>query len=315
MRIAVVGAGAIGGLIAGALARSGAEVAVVARGAHLEAIRRHGLAVRSAHLGDFVARVEAAPDLRALGSFDAILVTVKSHQWLPLLEQFAPYAESDTTVATFQNGFPFWYYRDKWLESVDPGGRILRTFAYERLVGGVVHASGNVVEPGVVRHLGQWIFPMGAPAGGESARTRQLAAAFVRAGLVAPVEVEIRRAVWRKLFGNAALNPVSALTRATTQTMLRDPRTRALIRSIVEECRAVAAASGIDVAESLEDRVAYIEGLADVKTSMLQDLEANRPLELEPIVGAVVELAARLRVPVPHLETVYALAKTIEPAG
>ncbi|MHB1770035.1 MAG: ketopantoate reductase family protein, partial [Minisyncoccota bacterium] len=133
MRIAVVGAGAIGGLIAGALARSGAEVAVVARGAHLEAIRRHGLSVRSVHLGDFVAAVEAAPDLRALGSFDAILVTVKSHQWLPLLEQLAPYAASDATVATFQNGFPFWYYRDKWLESVDPGGRILRTFAYERL--------------------------------------------------------------------------------------------------------------------------------------------------------------------------------------
>lgn len=312
MRIAVVGAGAIGGFIAGALARAGNDVAVVARGAHLAAITRHGLRIRSTHLGEFTASVAAADDLRKLGAFDVVLATFKAHQWDALLEQFIPYAHTGTAIVTLQNGFPFWYHRDQWLERVDPGGRILRTFDYGQLVGGVVHASGNVPEPGVVQHMGQWLYPMGDAAGGVSPRVERLSRMFVEAGLQAPIESEIRRAVWRKLFGNVALNPVSALTRATTHGMLRDEGTRAVIMAMIDESRAVAAASGVDVAETIEDRMKHIDSLADVKTSMLQDLEARRALELEPIAGAVVELAGRLGVPVTHVETVYSLTRRLE---
>ena len=315
MRIAVVGAGAIGGYVAGALSRSGVDVAVVARGAHLAAIQRNGLRVRSSHLGAFVAKVEASDDLRALGAFDAILVTLKAHQWAPVLEQFRPFAHTATAIVTLQNGFPFWYYRDQWLESVDPGGAILKTFAYEQIVGGVVHASGNLPDPGVIEHMGGSLYPIGEVSGAPTDRVRKLSEVFAEAGLDAPVQDDIRRAVWRKLLGNVALNPASALSRATTQTMLRDEYTRALLRAIVEECRAVAQASGVDVAETVDDRMKHMDSLADVKTSMLQDLEAHRPLELEPIAGAVVELAARLNVEVPRVESVYSLTRLLERAG
>lgn len=312
MRICVVGVGAIGGYVAGALAHSGVDVSVVARGTHLEAIVRDGLRVRSTHLGEFVVRVPASDDLRTLGAFDAILVTVKAHQWAPILEQFSPFAHTSTAIVTLQNGFPFWYYPDRSLETVDPGGRILRRFDYEQIVGGVVHASGNVPEPGTIDHMGGSLYPIGEVSGPPSERVARLSQLFADAKMEAPVQDDIRQAVWRKLFGNVALNPASALSRATTQTMLRDERTRALIVSIVAECRAVASASGCDVGETLDDRVAHIDKLADVKTSMLQDLEARRPLELEPIAGAVVELARELRVPVPRVDTVYALTRLLE---
>lgn len=308
----MVGVGAIGGYIAGALAKSGVDVSVVARGAHLEAIQRDGLRVRSSHLGAFAVRVPASDDLRTLGAFDAVLVTVKAHQWGPMLEQFAPFARSATVIVTMQNGFPFWYYPDRSLETVDPGGRILRSFAYGQIVGAVVHASGNVPEPGVVEHMGGSLYPIGEVSGPPSERVARLSTLFSQAGLDAPVQDDIRRAVWRKLFGNVALNPASALSRASTQAMLRDEGTRALIVAIVEECRTVARAAGCDVAETLDDRIAHMDRLADVKTSMLQDLEARRPLELDPIAGAVVELARDLQVAVPHVDTVYALTRLLE---
>ncbi|HEY8313524.1 MAG TPA: 2-dehydropantoate 2-reductase [Candidatus Baltobacteraceae bacterium] len=311
MRVAVVGAGAIGGFIAGALARSGIDVSVVARGAHLTAIIRDGLRVRS-QLGDFSVSIPAAADIRDLGGFDWILVAIKAHQWAAVLPQLAPYAGTPATIVPMQNGLPFWYFPDRSLDSVDPGGLLRRTFADAQLVGAVVHASGDIPQPGVVHQLGGKLYPIGELDGRRSERVAFLAAMFENAGLEAPIQTNIRREVWRKLLGNVSLNPVSALTRATIGPMLEDPDGRALIRAIMQETIATAKAAGCDPEIDAEERIVFASRLAGVKTSMLQDLEARRPLELDPIVGAVVELACELGVDAPRTSAVYALTKLLD---
>jgi 2-dehydropantoate 2-reductase len=311
MRLAVFGAGAIGGFIAGALARSGVDVCVVARGAHLDAIRAHGLRI-SSQLGDFTVNVSASDDLRDFGELQYVLITFKSQQWEGVLPQFERAIREGAAFVTLQNGLPFWYSRDEALESIDPGGRILRAFPYEQIIGGVVHASGQIAQPGLVVQSGGMLYPIGELDGSTTQRIRDLAAAFTQAGLNAPIEPAIRRNIWKKLVNNLALNPVSALTRATVQTMLADPPVRALMRAIIEEGLRIARACGVDPEVDADERLTWIGRVADVKTSMLQDLEAGRPLELEPIAGAALELARRYGVPVPHVETVYGLTKLLE---
>jgi 2-dehydropantoate 2-reductase len=311
LRIIIFGAGAIGGFIAAALSRCGMDVGVVARGAHLDAIRRGGLRV-SSDLGDFTAHVAASDDLREFGDPDYVLITFKSQQWDGVLPQFERAAAGRSIFVTLQNGLPFWYSRERALQSVDPGGRILRTLPYERIIGGVVHASGHIAQPGYVRQSGGMLYPIGELDGTVTERISQLSQAFERAGLNAPVEPVIRRNIWRKLVNNLALNPVSALTRATVQSMLNDPPVRALLRAIIEEGLAIARASGVDPQVDADERLKWAEHIADVKTSMLQDVEAGRPLELEPIAGAALELARRYGVAVPHIETVYGLTKLLE---
>jgi 2-dehydropantoate 2-reductase len=313
-RIAVFGAGAIGGFIAAALARSGADVSVVARGAHLQAIRSEGLRVRS-DIGDFERRIPASDDLRDFDRIDFVLVAFKAHQWNGVLPQFERAVAQGTVFVTFQNGLPFWYDRARPLESVDPGGRILAAIPYDRILGGVVHASGTLSEPGLIRQSGGMLYPIGELDGRITDRARTLCALFHDAGLQAPIEPDIRRTLWRKLLGNLALNPVSALTRASVHRMLEDPGTRELLRALIDEGLAVARASGVDAGVTAQERLKMAERIGDVKTSMLQDVEAKRALELEPIVGAVRELGKRYGVPVPHIETVYALAKMLEPAA
>jgi 2-dehydropantoate 2-reductase len=311
MRLAVFGAGAIGGFIAGALARSGVDVCVVARGAHLEAIRARGLRI-SSQLGNFTVDVPASDDLREFGDLQYVLVAFKSQQWGGVLPQFERAIREGSVFVTLQNGLPFWYSREEALQSVDPGGRILRIFPYEQIIGGVVHASGHIAEPGHVRQSGGMLYPLGELDGSTTPRITALAQAFTHAGLNASVEPVIRRNIWKKLVNNLALNPVSALTRATVQRMLGDPPVRALMRAIIVEGLSIARASGVDPQADADERLKWIERVADVKTSMLQDLEAGRPLELEPIAGAALELARRYDLAVPHVETVYGLTKLLE---
>lgn len=311
MRICVFGAGAIGGFIAAALARSGHQVSVVARGPHLEAIRRDGLRV-SSELGEFTSRVDASNDLRDFGDLDYVLLTFKSQQWDGVLPQFERAINERAVFVTLQNGLPFWYSRNRALQSVDPGGRILGTIPYDRVIGGVVHASGHVPKPGYVRQSGGTLYPIGELDGSVTQRISNLAKGFESAGLSAPIEPDIRRNIWRKLVNNLALNPVSALTRATVQSMLNDPPVRALLRAIIEEGLAIARATGVEPGVDAGERLKWAEHIADVKTSMLQDLEAGRPLELEPIAGAALELAREYGVAVPHVETVYGLTKLLE---
>lgn len=313
MRVAVAGAGAIGGFLAAALGKSGANVSVVARGEHLRRIQAEGLYVRSERLGEFSVRLDAAADLRELQAPDVIFATFKAHQWGDFLPQFAPFAKTATTLVTMQNGLPFWYFTDRVLQSVDPGGAIAAAFDPSQVVGGVVHSSARIVEPGLVEQAGDVHYPIGEVNGAETTRIRDIEALFTSAGLRAPVHPVIRRAIWLKVLGNISLNPLSALTRARVSALFADRLTFEVILALMRETLAVAAAAGIDVGITAEERVASArQNVADVKTSMLQDLEAGRPLEIEPIMGAVLEVAGIYGVATPHVRTVYALLKRLD---
>jgi 2-dehydropantoate 2-reductase len=304
MRIGVVGAGGIGGFLAGALARSGVPVGVVARGEHLAAIQRDGLHVEG-DLGTFDAQVDAADDLRALGDFDALLLTFKAHQWPDFMEQLEPSARGDATIVTMQNGLPFWFERAAPLQSVDPGGRIGRLFPDERVVGSAVHVSGHIARPGAIKQSGGMRYVLGAPGGGSNARVEAVVAALRDAGLAPEADPDIRATVWLKLVNNSGLNPVSALRHLTIKPMLGDPAARAEVRALMEESLRVGQAMGVVNAVDIDARIAYAARLDDVKTSMLQDYERGRPLEADPILGAIIELAQRYGVEVPRLRAAH----------
>ncbi len=314
MRIAVVGAGAIGGFIAAALARSGADVAVVARGAHLDVIRRKGITLVHSDLGPFTARVEASTDLRELGTFDAVVLTFKSHQYAELLPQLAAVAETEASIVTLQNGVPFWFVRAPALESVDPGGRIGSLFPDDRIIGGVIHVSGHIVEPGKIHQSGGMRYAFGAPAGGTNERVASLVSALTAAELAPEVDPDIRSTVWLKLVNNAGLNPISTLHGLTIRQMLERTSTRDEVRMLMEEALAVGQALGVVTHVDIEARITYAQRLSDVRTSMLQDYQAGRALELDPIVGAVIELGGRLDVPVPHAREVYGRLRALSAA-
>ncbi len=305
MRIAVVGAGAIGGFIAAALARSGTDVAVVARGAHLDAIQRRGITLVSSDLGPFTAKVEASSDLRSLGDFDVVFAAFKAHQWPGLAAQFEHLSQTATQIVTLQNGVPFWYVREPPLRSVDPDGRLGAMFGDEQIIGAVVHVSGHMVEPGRIHQSGGTRYLFGAPGGGTTDRIETLVSALSWAELHPEVDENIRSTVWLKLVNNVGLNSTSTLHRLTMRQLLGRASTRDEARTLMEETLHVGQALGVVEEVDIEARLAYAERLADVKTSMLQDFEAGRPLELDPILGAVVELAERLGVRVPHVREAY----------
>ena len=281
------------------------QVAVIARGAHLEAMRRDGIAVLSSDLGTFTAPVEASDDLRTLGVFDVALLTFKAHQWPAFIPQLAAAAAAGTTVVTLQNGVPFWFRREPPLQSVDPGGAIGKLFGDDRTIGGVVHVSGHIAEPGKIRQSGGGRYIMHALDPDADAIVTQLAARMRDAGLQPQIEENIRHFVWLKLINNAGLNPVSTLRRLTIHQMLTDPVTREEVRNLMRETIAVGQALGVVGEVDVEARIDRSLHVADVQTSMLQDFLANRPLELDPIVGAVIELADGVGVDVPHLRAVY----------
>jgi 2-dehydropantoate 2-reductase len=305
MRVAVVGAGAIGGFLAAALARAGIDVAVVARGKHLAAIQSNGLTVES-DLGNFTVAVTASSDLRRLGAFDALLLTFKAHQWPGLLSQLEPFARTDTTIATLQNGLPFWYVRTPPLASVDPGGRIGTLFGDEQIAGGVVHVSGHIARAGTIVQSGGTRYVIGPPQGGTNDRSQRLVELFARANLAPEPDPDVRRTLWLKLVNNVALNPVSALRRMTIKPMLADSQARAEVRALMAEALHVGQALGVVADVDIDARIEYAARLRDVKTSMLQDRELGKPLEAEPMLGAVIELAERYRVDVPHVRAAYA---------
>ena len=304
VRVVVVGAGGIGGFIAGALARVGTDVAVIARGAHLRAIQKHGLRVRSAALGDFTVRPFASSDPREAAGAGIVLCTFKSHQWAGLLERMRVFGQNGATIVTLQNGVPFWYAQPP-LQSVDPDGRIAAMFSRETIVGGVVHSSGEIVEPGHIAQSGRVLYPLGSADGGMSERAQNVVDLLRHAGLDAQPEPEIRRRVWAKLINNASLNPVSALCGLTVHALLAQPQWIQRVRNLMSETIAVGNAAGVAEGLSVAGQLDVAAHIADVKTSMLQDREAGRPLELEPIVGAVIELGRRLNVPTPELQAVF----------
>ena len=300
-----MGAGAIGGFLAAALARAGNPVAIVARGEHAAAIRRDGLSVES-DLGTFSVPVTVSDDLRTLGAFDFLLLTFKAHQWPSLLEQLAPFAGTDMSMVTMQNGVPFWYVREPPLRSVDPRGTIGDLFPDTQVIGSVVHVSGEIVAPGRVRQSGGLRYVLGDPGGGCGDRTAELVKLFKCAGLAAEADPEIRQTVWLKLVNNVGLNAVSVLRNMTIKPMLEDAQAREEVRRLMAEALRVGQAMGVVGEVDVEARIAYAARLDNVKTSMLQDFERRRPLEIDPILGAVCELGERYGVATPEVRKAYA---------
>ena len=318
MKFAVLGAGAIGGFLGGRLARSGQDVVLIARGANLDALRRNGLRVIEAE-GEYTVQPPCTDDLNAIADTDAVFVTVKAHGLPPIAERLGAALGKATAVVSAQNGIPWWYFqrqpgelKDTHLETVDPGGVIGRSIEPARVIGCVVYPAADLVGPGVVRHVEGDRFSLGEIDGTESARCRSIAEALARAGLKAPVTPRIRDEIWVKLLGNAVFNPISALTRATLSEMAESPLTVPVVHAAMEEVSEVARRAGVEIPVSIDRRIRGAARVGAHKTSMLQDLEAGRPLEVDALLGSVVELADRLGVEVPHLRTLYACTKLLD---
>jgi 2-dehydropantoate 2-reductase len=317
MRIAILGAGATGGFLGARLAKRGIDVVLIARGPHLKAMRESGLRLIEAG-GETTVRVEATDDLAAVRESDFVFVTLKAHSVPAMAEGLAANLGAETAVVSAQNGIPWWYFQrhggeleGTHLETVDPGGLIGRTIDPKRVIGCIVYSATSVVGPGVVQHVEGERFSLGELDGSQTERIARLSGLLTGAGLKAPVQPRIRQELWVKLMGNAVFNPLSALTRASLGDMAESPVLAPVVRAAMEEVDAVAARLGIAIPVSIDQRIRGAARVGAHKTSMLQDLESGRPMEIDAITGSVVELAGRLGVPVPHLETIYASVKVL----
>lgn len=315
MRFAVVGAGAIGAYVGAALARGGADVTLIARGAHLAAMRENGVRVLSPR-GDFTAHPPVTDDLAAVADADVVFVALKAYSLPAIAPRLGALMQPGAAAIWAQNGIPWWYFQslpgEAGLESVDPGGVIARSIAPEQNIGCVVFCSTEIIEPGVIQHIEGTRFTIGEPDGSVSQRCTDISAAFRAGGLKAPVETRLRDQIWLKLIGNVAFNPVTALTRATLGELGTVPEMVDLLRAVFAECALVAERLGIAFPVSLERRLEAGIAVGDHRTSMLQDLEAGKELELDCMTGAVVELAGRLGIDVPHVRTVHACATLLD---
>jgi 2-dehydropantoate 2-reductase len=315
LKICIIGAGAIGGLLGARLAGAGHELSLVARGAHLAAMQAQGLTLRSK--GETLnLRVNASDGVAGFGPQDAVFIALKAYGIAAMLPQLAPLLGPQTVVIPAINGIPWWYFYKEGgrfdgepVGCIDPGGAMLRSFDCSRILGCVVQVSAEVVEPGVIEHTAGRRLILGEPDGGLSERAQRAAAALEQAGIEAPVSRRIRDEVWTKLIGNLAFNPVSALTGARMNHTLSDPATLALIRAILVEGMRVGEAYGARFSMSIEQRMDMAKRLGSGKVSMLQDLERGRPIESEAIVGAVCEFGRRAGVPTPTTDIIYALIR------
>jgi 2-dehydropantoate 2-reductase len=317
MKFLIVGAGAIGAYIGARMAQAGLDVTLFARGPHLLAMQQHGVEVKSSE-GDFTARPTIASTLEEVGPVDVVFLGVKAHGLPQLAPQLKPVLGAETTVVSTQNGIPWWYFQGfggEWeglrLERVDPGGVISSAIEARRVVGSIVYFSTEIIAPGVIQHIEGNRISLGEPDGSRSDRVRKIAEALIASGLKTPITARLRHEIFVKILGNASLNPVSALTRATIVQMVRDPGVCSVIRDIMQEVEAVSHKLGMELPVSIDQRIAGAEKVGEHKTSMLQDLEAGRPMELEALVGAVVELGERVGLPMATTRTVYNCVKLL----
>jgi 2-dehydropantoate 2-reductase len=318
MKVCVFGAGAIGGYLAAKLAAADkVELSLVARGPHLAAIQANGLMLvengeRSVH------RVTAVSETARLGPQDTVLLTLKANAVAAALPLLTPLLGPETAVVTMQNGIPWWYFyrhggahEGTTLASVDPGGIVALGIGGERAIGAIVYPATEVEAPGVIRHIDGRRFSLGEPSGEKTARVAAIAAALIAAGLQAPVRSDIRDEIWLKLWGNLSFNPISALTGATLAAIVADPGTKAVARAMMVEAEAVGRALGVRFPLDVDRRLAGGGAVGEHKTSMLQDLERNRPMEIGPVVGAVAELGRLTNIPTPIIETVLVLVRRL----
>ena len=321
MRFAVVGAGAIGGYVGACLARGGTEVTLIARGAHLAAIREHGIRVLSPD-GDFLTHPQATDDMAAAADADVVFLGLKAYSLPGVADALHRALRPRVPVITAQNGIPWWYfqrrpgpYRDLVIESVDPGGVITQAIDPASVVGCVVYCATEITEPGVIRHVEGKRFSIGEPDETVTERCGEISQAFRAAGLKAPVAVQLRNQIWLKMIGNASLNPVTALLGATLGQLGRSPAALRLVRAMMQESADIATALGIKLPITIDRRLEAAIEVGEHRTSMLQDRLAGKPLELDCLTGAVIEIAARVGVDVPQTRAVHDLLTALADLG
>jgi 2-dehydropantoate 2-reductase len=318
MRVAIFGAGAIGGHLAAKLAATGqVDLSLVARGEHLAALRSRGLRLIEGD-SDATWPVRASDDAASLGVQDYVVLTMKAHSVPAALPAIAPLLGPETAVVTMQNGIPWWYFyrsggphEGTRIEAVDPGGVISAALGPERAIGTAVYVAAEVEAPGVIRHEYGARISLGEPSGEKSARATRLAEAMIAAGLQAPVRTDIRSEIWVKLWGNLSFNPISALTDSTLADIVGDEGTRALARTMMLEAQAVAESFGVRFPIDVDKRIAGAGNVGAHRTSMLQDLERGRPMEIDALVTAVQELGRLAGLPTPNIDMVLALVRRL----
>ena len=314
MKIVIAGAGAIGGYIGARLALTGADVVLFARGPHLAAMRERGLRVEGPN-EHFDVRPEVTGSLESIGQADVVFLGVKAHGLTELAPRLAPLLGPDTVVVSTQNGVPWWYFQRHGgdleglsLERVDPGGVIANAIEPRRVIGSIAYFSTEIASPGVIRHIEGNRISFGEPDGTKTERVTRIAQTLIAAGLRCPITTKIRQEIWVKLLGNIAFNPISALTGGTLVEIAQHREASQLVRDVMTETEAVASRLGIELPISIDQRIAGAAKVGAHKTSMLQDVEAGRPMELEAVVGAVIELGGRLGIPMPATRAVYGCA-------
>lgn len=313
MKICIYGAGAIGGYLGVQLAQAGADVSLVARGAHLAAMKANGLRLL---IGDDarVVHPRCTDTPAELGVQDVVIICLKAHSITGVLDAMKPLLGPKTRIVTAVNGIPYWYFykhgyacENSTLESIDPGGRQWKELGPERAIGCVVYPATEIEAPGVIRHVYGDRFPLGEPSGEKSADVAALSALFVKAGLQAPVLENIRDEIWLKLWGNVSFNPISALTHATLDILCSDPGTRAVTRAMMVEAQQIAETFGVKFRVDVDRRIEGGRKVGAHKTSMLQDLERGRPMEIDPLVTVVQEMGRLTNIPTPTIDIVLAL--------
>jgi 2-dehydropantoate 2-reductase len=319
MKIAIVGVGAIGGYVGIRLALAGEDVTFIARGANLEALRARGIRLVSANgTEEAVPQVTATDNYATAGPQDIVILAMKAHQVEAVAAETPKLFGPNTVVVPMQNGIPYWYFyghrgelAGTRVHSVDPSGVIYKQIPCERVIGCVVYPAAELISPGVVKHVEGNRFPVGEPNGTTSERVSEVAACFIRSGMQAPILGDIRAEIWLKLWGNLTFNPISALSRATLAAICQYPPSRAIATAMMTEAQTIANKLGITFRVPMEKRIAGAEKVGHHKTSMLQDVENARTLEIDALLGSVVELARLTDTPTPHIDTVYALTKLL----
>ena len=315
MRVCIYGAGAIGGYLGVQLALSGVDVSLIARGPHLAAMQAHGLKLRSEGT-ERIAHPRCTQNPAELGPQDYVIIALKAHSVPAVVDAMQPLLGPETAVVTATNGVPWWYFygidspgANQRLASVDPGGRQWEKIGPERAIGCVVYPACEVVEPGVIEHIDGNQFTLGEPTGAKTARVQQLSDAFKAAGFRAPVRNHIRNEIWIKLWGNLCFNPISALTHATLDRIASDPGTHGVARAMMLEAQAIGEKLGVRFGMDVEKRIEGATAVGAHKTSMLQDLERGRPLEIDALVTAVQELGRLVAVATPTIDVVLPLVQ------
>ncbi|MGA9667262.1 MAG: 2-dehydropantoate 2-reductase [Gallionella sp.] len=323
MKICIVGAGAIGGMLGAKLALSGNDVTLILRGANLEAVRQNGLRLIEEDGNELLARpIKATSVIAEAGVHDVVILALKAHQVAGVAADLPSLMHADTRVITMQNGIPWWYfhkltgelgqrYQGTPVKAVDPDGIIARYIPVDRVIGSVVYPASEVIRPGVIKVIEGNRFTLGEIDGSDTPSIRAISEAFKAAGFKAPVISDIRSEIWLKLWGNLSFNPISALTHATLEDICVYPATRELAAQMMREAQTIGEKLGVQFRVSLEKRINGAQAVGQHKTSMLQDVELGRPIELEALVGSVIELGRITETPTPTIDAVYALASLL----